>query len=66
MVKMIATITINTVQPILFTPFYFYHLSEDGTTFWRVKDKAAPHNAVTSTEKLLNSAKSKKYSKRKL
>ena len=36
-------------------------ISEDGTTFWRVKDKAAPHNAVTSTEKLLNSAKSKKY-----
>ena len=32
-----------------------------GTTFWRVKDKAAPHNAVTSTEKLLESAKSKNY-----
>lgn len=36
-------------------------ISEDGTTFWRVKDKAAPHNAVTSTEKLLLSAKSKNY-----
>ncbi len=36
-------------------------ISEDGTTFWRVKDKAAPHNAVTSTEKLLQSAKNKKY-----
>ena len=36
-------------------------ISEDGTTFWRVKDKSAPHNAVTSTEKLLKSAKSKKY-----
>ena len=36
-------------------------ISEDGTTFWRVKDKAAPHNAVTSTEKLLQSAKKKKY-----
>lgn len=36
-------------------------ISEDGTTFWRVKDKAAPHNAVTSTEKLLESAQSKKY-----
>ena len=36
-------------------------ISEDGTTFWRVKDKAAPHNAVTSTEKLLTSAKNKKY-----
>ena len=36
-------------------------ISEDGTTFWRVNDKAAPHNAVTSTEKLLKSAESKKY-----
>lgn len=36
-------------------------ISEDGTTFWRVKDKAAPHNAVTDTEKLLKSAQSKKY-----
>ena len=36
-------------------------ISEDGTTFWRVKDKASPHNAVTSTEKLLQSAKNKKY-----
>lgn len=36
-------------------------IAEDGTTFWRVKDKAAPHNAVTSIEKLLSSAKNKKY-----
>ena len=36
-------------------------ISEDGTTFWRVKDKAAPHNAVTSTANLLKSAQSKKY-----
>ena len=36
-------------------------ISEDGTTFWRVKDKYAPHNAVTSTERLLESAKSKNY-----
>ena len=36
-------------------------ISEDGTTFWRVRDKSAPHNAVTSTEKLLKSAQSKKY-----
>ena len=36
-------------------------IAEDGTTFWRVKDKAAPHNAVTNTEKLLESAKSKNY-----
>ena len=36
-------------------------IAEDGTTFRRTKDKAAPHNALTSTEKLLKSAKSKKY-----
>ena len=36
-------------------------ISEDGTTFWRVKDKYAPHNAVTSSEKLLKSAQNKKY-----
>ena len=36
-------------------------IAEDGTTFWRVKDKYAPHNAVTSTEKLLKSAQNKKY-----
>lgn len=36
-------------------------IAEDGTTFWRVKDKAAPHNAVTSMDKLIESAKNKKY-----
>lgn len=36
-------------------------IAEDGTTFWRVKDKASPHNAVTSTVKLLESARNKKY-----
>ena len=36
-------------------------IAEDGTTFWRVKDKSAPHNAATSIEKLLQSAKNKKY-----
>ena len=36
-------------------------IAEDGTTFWRVKDKAAPHNAVTSMEKLLKSANKKRY-----
>ena len=36
-------------------------IAEDGTTFWSVKDKASPHNAVTSTAKLLESAKSKNY-----
>lgn len=36
-------------------------IAEDGITFWRVKDKSAPHNAVTSTEKILQSAKNKNY-----
>ncbi len=36
-------------------------IAEDGVTFWRVKDKSAPHNAVTSTEKLMESARNKKY-----
>ena len=36
-------------------------IAEDGTTFWRVKDKSAPHNAVTSTTKLLASANNKKF-----
>jgi len=36
-------------------------IAEDGSTFWRVKGKAAPHNAITSTEKLLASANNKKY-----
>ena len=49
--KDIAKYTINEIDGI----------AEDGTTFWRVKDKYAPHNAVTSTEKLLQSAKNKKY-----
>ena len=31
-------------------------ITAPSTTFWRVKDKAAPHNAVTSTEKRLNQA----------
>ena len=47
----IAKYTINEIDGIY----------EDGTTFWRVKDKYSPHNAVTSTEKILQSAKNKKY-----
>lgn len=31
------------------------------STFWRVKDKKSPHNAVTSTEKILETAKSFGY-----
>ena len=36
-------------------------IAEDGTTFKRVKDKAAPHNAITSMSKLIESAKNKKF-----
>ena len=34
---------------------------ESSKSFWRVKDKSAPHNAVTSTEKIVEIAKRKKY-----
>jgi hypothetical protein len=37
-------------------------LTESSTSFWRVKDKYAPHNAVTSTEKILEIANRKGYS----
>ena len=36
-------------------------ITESTETFWRVKDKASPHNAVTSTKALLSAAKSKGY-----
>ena len=36
-------------------------ITESTSTFWRVKDKAAPHNAVTSTDALLKAAKAKNY-----
>lgn len=36
-------------------------ITESTTSFWRVKDKAAPHNAVTSTSKILEMANNKKY-----
>ena len=36
-------------------------ITESEKTFWRVKDKAAPHNAVTSTTALLKAAKAKGY-----
>ena len=36
-------------------------ITESESTFWRVKDKSAPHNAVTSTEALLKAAKAKRY-----
>lgn len=37
-------------------------LNESAKSFWRVKDKSAPHNVVTSTEKILEVAKRKGYS----
>lgn len=36
-------------------------IAESSTNFWRVKDKKAPHNAVTSTKNILTMASSKKY-----
>ena len=36
-------------------------ITESTTSFWRVKDKSAPHNVVTSTEKILDIAKRKGY-----
>ena len=36
-------------------------ISESSKDFWRVKDKSAPHNAVTSTQNILNMAKRKGY-----
>lgn len=37
-------------------------ISESSSSFWRVKDKSAPHNVVTSTKKILDIAKRKGYS----
>ena len=34
---------------------------ESSKSFWRVKDKSAPHNAVTSAEKILEIANRKEY-----
>ena len=36
-------------------------ITESTSTFWRVKDKSTPHNAVTSTEAILKAAKEKGY-----
>lgn len=36
-------------------------MAESSKSFWRVRDKRAPHNAVTSTEKILEIAKRKGY-----
>lgn len=37
-------------------------LVQSSSDFWRVKDKSAPHNAVTSTSNILKIAESKGYS----
>lgn len=37
-------------------------LVESSTNFWRVKDKSAPHNAVSSSKNILELAKNKGYS----
>lgn len=36
-------------------------MAESSKSFWRVRDKNAPHNAVTSTENILKIANRKKY-----
>ena len=36
-------------------------IQESSTSFWRVKDKYAPHNVATSTEKILEIAERKGY-----
>lgn len=36
-------------------------VTNDSKYFWRIKDKKAPHNAVTSTENILKAANDKKY-----
>ncbi|MGN1327928.1 MAG: DUF3048 domain-containing protein [Clostridia bacterium] len=36
-------------------------ISESSTSFWRVKDKSAPHNVATSTTEILKIAEQKEY-----
>ena len=36
-------------------------ITESSSSFWRVKNKAAPHNVLTSTEKIKQMAERKKY-----
>ena len=47
----ISTLKVNNINGI----------TESSSTFWRVSDKSSPHNAVTSTKKILDSAKSHGY-----
>lgn len=48
----ISTFKVNNINGVL----------ESSKSFWRVKDKSVPHNAVTSTEKILELANKKGYS----
>ena len=54
-------------SPLAESDIKFYNINnlngitESTSTFWRVKDKSAPHNAVTSTDALLKAAKAKGY-----
>ena len=47
----IGTLGINNINGI----------TESTSSFWRVKDKASPHNVLTSTEKILKIAERNKY-----
>lgn len=47
----ISTYKVNNINGIV----------QSSKDFWRVKDKKAPHNAVTSTKNILSMATSKKY-----
>lgn len=47
----IATYKVNNINGLV----------ESSNDFWRVKDKKAPHNAVTATENILSMANTKKY-----
>ena len=47
----ISTYKVNNINGIV----------QSSTDFWRVKDKKAPHNAVTSTKKILTMANQKEY-----
>lgn len=47
----ISTLKVNNINGI----------TASSSQFWRVSDKSSPHNAVTSTKKLLEAAKSKDY-----
>ena len=49
----IATLGVNNINGI----------QESSSSFWRVKDKSAPHNLFTSTESILKIAERKGYSK---